>query len=98
LNATVVDLRHKNSQLSREKEVKERQCIEKIAKIELELMAKCDRKLEDCKNMLMTDYLPKERGRVAQEFKKKVEDATNMVIPAYNIYRPRAKIKIIRRP
>jgi len=79
LNATVVDLRHKNNQLAKEKEDKERQCTEKIAKMEHELMAKCDRKLEDGKKMLMTDYLPKERERVAQEFKKKVEDATTMV-------------------
>lgn len=81
MNATIVDLRHKNSQLSRENEVKEQQCKEKIAKTEQGLMAKCDRKLEDGKNMLMTEYLPKERERVAKEYKKKVEDATSMVRP-----------------
>jgi hypothetical protein len=69
LDATVVELRHKNSQLS----------IEKIAKTEQGLMAKCNKKLEDGKNMLMSDFLPEERERDAMKFKKRVEDATNKV-------------------
>lgn len=55
--------------------------MEKMTKIEQGLMAKCSQKLEDGKKKLMTDFLPKERERVAMEFKNKIEDSTNMVRP-----------------